>query len=392
MSPKKKTTARPARIPAGEVVAQVPMRSTLQSAFSVLAIVMGLLCVIFLQRVIVLFLLGLLLSSVMDPAVVWMRRWKIHTSLAVLILYFVFIAFTIGLILALIPIIAEQLEGITALAQTEGTRLLTEKRIALPFLPPEINFRLTQLLRYTLQSLSLEGRGGFEQLNTYLSSMAAGSLTFLATLATTAVSFIWNTFLVLLFAFFLQIERHRAYMWVRRLLPSRMRPYIDERAGMIRHRLGQWIRGQLLLCLCIGSITFVTLVLLRVPYALTLAILAGFTEFIPYVGPIIGAVPAVLIALAHGGFMWALIVGGAFYVIQFLENNVFVPLIMKKTVELSAVAIMFAMMAGVSFPTVIHPILGIMISVPLAGIADIFLKDVREWQKKKAHVTQVIGS
>ncbi len=385
MASKKKTSAPRARVPAGEVLAQIPMQSTLQASFTLLAIVLGALCVIFLQKVIVLFLLGLLLSSVMDPAVTYMRRWKIHTSLAVLILYFVFIAFAFGLVLALIPIISEQLEGIIALSQSEGTRLLTEKRIAFPFLTDDINFRLTQLLRFTLQSLSLEGRGGFEQLNAYLSSMAAGSLNFLFTIATTAVSFIWNTFLVLLFAFFLQIERHRAYLWVRRLLPARMRPYIDERAGMIRHRLGQWMRGQLLLCLCIGGITFVALVLLRVPYALTLAILAGFTEFIPYVGPIIGAVPAVLIALAHGGFVWALIVAGAFYVIQFLENNVFVPMIMKKTVELSAVAIMFSMMAGVSFPTVIHPILGIMISVPLAGIADIFLKDVREWQRKKAH-------
>ncbi len=383
MSTKKKSTARRARIPAGEVIAQVPMQSTLRASFSVLAIVLGLLCVIFLQRVIVLFLLGLLLSSVMDPAVQYMKRWKIHTSLAVLILYFVFIAFTIGLILALIPIISEQLEGITALTQTEGARLLTEKRIALPFLPPEINFRLTQLLRYTLQSLSLEGRGGFEQLNVYLSSMAAGSLTFLATMATTAVSFIWNTFLVLLFAFFLQIERRRAYEWVRKLMPAHLRPYADERSGMIRHRLGQWIRGQLLLCLCIGALTFIVLLLLRVPYALTLAILAGFTEFIPYVGPLIGAVPAVLIALAHGGFMWALVVAGAFYLIQFAENNVFVPMIMKRTVELSAVSIMFAMMVGVSFPTVIHPILGILISVPLAGISDIFLNDIRQWQRSR---------
>jgi predicted PurR-regulated permease PerM len=67
-------------------------------------------------------------------------------------------------------------------------------------------------------------------------------------------------------------------------------------------------------------------------------------------------------------------------------------MIMKKTVELSAVAIMFSMMVGVSFPTVIHPILGILISVPLAGITDIFLKDVREWQRKKAHATQVVSS
>ncbi len=367
-----------------EVIGDVSVPSVTRAGFAILAILCGVLAIVFLQHIIVLLLLGLLLSTVMDPAVQWLRRRHIHTSLAVLLIYTVAVAIVVSLVLAFIPIIAEQLGSIIVLGRAEVTRLLTERTVSLPFLNPEVNVRLTLLLRDTLHNLSLEGGQGMRQLHGYLATMAAGSIQFLGSLAGAALGFIWNAFLVLLFAFFIQMERGHAYRWVRKFCPEEWRPYMDERADMIGRKMGQWIRGQLLLCLCIGVITFIVLLILGVPYALTLALLAAFTEFIPYIGPILGAVPAVMIALAQGGLVWGITVIVAYYLIQFLENNVFVPVIMKHSVELSAVAIMFAMVIGISFPDIIHPILGILISVPLAGISDIFLKDLRDWQRKKA--------
>ena len=143
-------------------------------------------------------------------------------------------------------------------------------------------------------------------------------------------------------------------------------------------KIGQWARGQLLLCLSIGFLVFLALIILRMPYALTLAILAGFTEFIPVVGPFIAAVPAVLIALTQEGFIWALVLAVVYYIIQWCENNLLVPLIMKRAVGLSPVAIIFAMLVGVSFPSVIHPVLGIILSIPTTTIIALFLEDWRE--------------
>jgi predicted PurR-regulated permease PerM len=125
----------------------------------------------------------------------------------------------------------------------------------------------------------------------------------------------------------------------------------------------------------VGLLAFLALTILGMPYALTLAVLAGFTEFIPYVGPFIAAIPAVLIALTQEGFLWAVILMGVYYVIQWCENNLLVPLIMKRAVGLSPIAIIASMLIGVSFPDFIHPILGLLIAIPATTIVTLFLED-----------------
>ena len=95
------------------------------------------------------------------------------------------------------------------------------------------------------------------------------------------------------------------------------------------------------------------------------------------VGPIIAAIPSDFIALAQSGFVPALIVAVVYYGIQWCENNLLVPLIMKRAVGLSPIAVMFAMLVGVSFPETIHPILGILLAVPVSTILSIFIQDYR---------------
>ncbi len=127
-----------------------------------------------------------------------------------------------------------------------------------------------------------------------------------------------------------------------------------------------------------AGLVFLALVILRMPYALTLAILAGFTELIPVIGIFIAAIPAVLIALTQQGIVWALMLACIYYIVQWCEGNLLVPLIMKRTVGLSPIIILLAMLAGVSFPGLIHPVLGIMLSIPLATVLAVFLEDWRE--------------
>ena len=182
---------------------------------------------------------------------------------------------------------------------------------------------------------------------------------------------------VLVLAFFFQLEKEGVFRWVRVFLPYRYRRYAEGKAEAIHRKLAQWIHGQLMLSLAIGIIVFAALSVLRMPYALTLAVLAAFTEFVPVIGPIFAAIPAVFIALAQSGMFSALIVSVVYYGIQWCENNLLVPLIMKRAVGLSPIAIMFAMLVGVSFPETIHPILGILLAVPLSTILSIFIQDYR---------------
>jgi hypothetical protein len=113
---------------------------------------------------------------------------------------------------------------------------------------------------------------------------------------------------------------------------------------------------------------------------------AGFTEFIPVVGPLFAAIPAVLIGTTQNGFFWGIVVAAVYYVIQWCENNLIVPLIMKRAVGLSPTATMMAMMVGVSFPTIVHPILGVILSIPSATVIALFLEDLRERRRRKMGV------
>jgi predicted PurR-regulated permease PerM len=85
--------------------------------------------------------------------------------------------------------------------------------------------------------------------------------------------------------------------------------------------------------------------------------------------------------MTTGGFWWALGIMVVYYVIQWCENNLLVPLIMRRAVGLSPIAIIFAMLAGLSFPQVVHPILGLLLAVPVTTIVTIFLEDWRQHRR-----------
>lgn len=113
----------------------------------------------------------------------------------------------------------------------------------------------------------------------------------------------------------------------------------------IESRLGMWIRGQLILMTIIGVMTYIGLLLLRIDFALPLAIFAGLLEILPNIGPIISAIPAVLVALSISPVA-ALSVIGLFIIVHQLENNLIVPFVMKQSVGLSPLITIFALMIG----------------------------------------------
>jgi len=123
----------------------------------------------------------------------------------------------------------------------------------------------------------------------------------------------------------------------------------------------------------IGCLTFIGLYFLGVPYVLVLALIAGLFEIIPYVGPIIAAIPAVILAFLISPFL-ALLVVALYVVIQQLENYVIVPQVMKKAVGLNPIVIIVVMLIGAKLAGV----LGLILSVPLAASVAEFLKDIRK--------------
>jgi len=380
----KKSAPLPEQAEHPEIIVHLSIASVVKTTFTILAIALGVLMAWLLMDKLVLFLLAIFLAVVIDPGVQALKKLGVPRGIAVLLHYFVFLFLFIFLIVSLIPIIAKQLVDLAQLISTQVNDFLANPQIQLPLVPAQVNDTLTALAESSLRSLSItKFADAMNQLGQNLNSTAQGSLLLAAQVAGSVLNFFVNMILVLVLAFFMQLEKEKIIGWVRGFLPWGFRSYVDDKTEVIHWKLAQWARGQLLLCLSIGVLVFIALTILRVDYALTLAILAAFTEFIPVIGPFIAAVPAVLIAMTQEGFMWGVVLAAVYYVIQWCENNLLVPLIMKRAVGLSPIAIMFAMLVGVSFPKVIHPILGIMLSIPITTILSLFLEDWREMRVRK---------
>lgn len=154
------------------------------------------------------------------------------------------------------------------------------------------------------------------------------------------------------------------------LIPIKQKGKITVVANKMGIKLGNWLRGQLVLAIAVGLIVYFGLWLLEMPYALTLAILAGVLEIIPIIGPIIAAIPAILIAFTISPTM-ALIVTAFYILVQELENKLLVPKVMQYAVGLNPVTIIIIILIGAK----LMGILGILLAIPVAAVIYVLLEE-----------------
>ncbi len=156
---------------------------------------------------------------------------------------------------------------------------------------------------------------------------------------------ILDLIMVLVFTFYLAIERESVHNTIVGLLPSKDKEKLRRLVNQVDDKLGMWLRGQLLLMLVVGGLVYLGLSLIGIPFAVPLAVVAGLLEIIPIVGPIISSVPAILVALALSPIQ-ALSVVFLYILVQQLENNLIVPRIMKNAVGLDPLVVILALMIG----------------------------------------------
>jgi predicted PurR-regulated permease PerM len=162
------------------------------------------------------------------------------------------------------------------------------------------------------------------------------------------------------------------------LFPVDRRDQVEEILERIARKFGGWVRGQLLLGLIIGVVVGIGATLLRLPYPLLLGLIAGITELIPIVGPILGAVPAVLIALFQPPWYRVLIVAGFYALVQQLESNFVVPRVMRMAVGLSPLLTIVALLIGAKLLGIPGALLSLPVAAALQVVVGEILAEVRE--------------
>jgi predicted PurR-regulated permease PerM len=139
----------------------------------------------------------------------------------------------------------------------------------------------------------------------------------------------------------------------------------------MQQKVGLWLRGQIILSVTIFLLTYIGLLILKVKYALVLAFFAGLTEFIPYLGPTIAAIPAVFLTYTQSP-MLALFVAILYYIVQLTENNIIVPKVMQKVIGLNPIISIAVLMIGYK----VGGITGAILSIPVTTALDVFLSDI----------------
>jgi predicted PurR-regulated permease PerM len=173
----------------------------------------------------------------------------------------------------------------------------------------------------------------------------------------------------ILLAFYWSLHEDRAIRACLLIVPPANRDSARELIVEVQGKLGAYLRGQGLLCLIMASMVFVVYSLIGLPYVAPLAVAAGILEAVPVFGPVLGAVPALLVALSVSPTKAAWVLG-AIVLIQQFEGNVLVPRIMDRSVGVSPLATLLAIVAFSS----LAGLPGAVLAIPIAAIIQLFLK------------------
>lgn len=226
------------------------------------------------------------------------------------------------------------------------------------------------------QSMGLDSGAAqniFDKVSSTLSDIAG----YLVTGTMGFVGGIFSAVLIAVISFYLVLEDDGIEKFIRATLPDEFHERGVRIINKTEEKLGQWFVGQITLCFIVGAFSFIGLSLIGVPYALVLAIVAGALELIPYIGPMLSAVPAILIALTVSPQIAAMTFV-LYFLIQEFENYLIVPKVMEKSVGLHPVIIIVAAAIGEQ----LAGILGMILAVPIATVVAIVYNDIRRERAK----------
>jgi predicted PurR-regulated permease PerM len=314
------------------------------------------------------FVLGLLLVYLLDPPVRWLARRGIRRSVAIIVVYVVAVlVFLEFLNLTLTPLIDEVvrlLRDLPALAQRlqEQADRLSEiyDRLAIPD-------SIRQWIASMITSITQGGPSGGAAFDpTDLIPVLTGLTSVVGGLFAYVILPVW--------VFYVLKDRVALTRQFDRSLPAAWRFDVWAILRIVRQVFGQWVRAQLILGVTVGVFTFIGLLILSATidpvfgrYAILLSVTAGILELVPIIGPIISAIPAVLLAATAG--IEAVIAAFALYlIVQQVENNVLVPKIQGDAIELHPALVIAAIVIGGSLAGLLGAILALPVTAAMRDV------------------------
>jgi predicted PurR-regulated permease PerM len=331
-------------------------RQVVYATLLVVAVIFSFFLLFHFSQIVFLLFVGIVLGTAIRPIVNRLYRGGLPRPVGVIMVYFSLLGLIVGLIVLLIPLFTQQILAIAnnLPAYYENFRnglLLSPSHI---FQQIAVQMPLDITLFPTRPEIGTgETIGRVAQSLTIVNIFLRGLLVTIA---------------VFLLGFYWIVESDRsirtALLWV----PLHQRESIRELITEIEAKVGGFILGQGFLCLVVGGLSLVAYLVIGLPFALVLAVIAGILEAVPIFGPILGAVPALMIALSTHPekAIWVVV---ATLIIQELENHLLVPRVMNRSVGVNSLVTLLAFLAFTS----LLGLMGALLAIPMAAIIQLFI-------------------
>lgn len=301
----------------------------------------------FVRDIIIILLFAIVIASGVAPFASWLDQKRLPRLLGVLFLYLAIFAAALFLLSLVVPFVTSEIN-----------QLIKDL--------PNFITRVSSSLERAQESSSGRYLDLFSEIQNLLDSFAS----YLQASSQSAFSLVISIFgglfsflAIIVLSFYLAVTRRGIESFIRSIIPREYETRFLNVWQRSEKKVGRWLQGQLLLALIVGLAVYITLSLMGVKFALLLGILAMILELIPTVGPVLAAVPAVILAFTQspGLALWVVL---AYLIIQQLENHILVPLVLGRTVGLHPVVVILALLIGYKLAGVS----GMILSVPVAAI------------------------
>ncbi|MBI2938835.1 MAG: AI-2E family transporter [Chloroflexi bacterium] len=304
------------------------------------------------------FVVAGMLAYLLAPLVAWSQRHlRLSRGPAVMLVVLLIVGPPVAVLVLLAPLLFAETRALV----TRGPELLAGIVVQL------LGGTEVELLGQTVSAAAIS-----DQLLGWLIAAldTPSGAVHLATLAVEALLGVFVTFVVLLYVL---LDPSQIGRFALDLFPVAERPRVRRIGAEVHTVLGRYLGGLLLLIALMAGVTWLGLTLLfRLPYALPLALLTGVLEIIPIIGPLLAGTLAAGVALTHGGVQVALWVVLMYFVLRQLEDQIVVPLVFSRTVELHPAVTIFSVLTGGA----LAGILGLLLAVPVVVIVKVVRESV----------------
>lgn len=320
-----------------------------------------------LRNLVLILLTSIVITSFVESAVTHFERYRIHRTLAVVIVYLTSLFIIFGLFYIFAPILINQISSLFYILKDYIPDTSVLNNFTAAGLAPTKD--LVQGISSNVPIPQL-----INQIQNVVSSTSGGFI------KTTSLLFggIFNLIALVVISFYLSMQEHGIENFLRIMTPSKNKDYVLDLWRRTEKKIGLWMQGQMLLGVLIGILVYLGLTLLGVQYALVLALLASILELIP-LGLILAGIPVLGFAYAGGGLILMTKAFILFLIIQQFEAYLISPLIVKKIIGISPLVVILSILIGAE----LAGFWGIILAIPVSVFLLEYIKDL---EKLKASV------